>query len=159
MTTSSPDPARADRPFLGRGWSFPPEFTRALPGVRMLEQEEDIVSSLHVLLTTVPGERIMLPDYGCSLDPLMFETLDTRTRTLVADTIRAAILLFEPRIDLEEVRIDESPQDIQEGRVRIAVVFRVRATNSRRNVVFPFYRDEATDVDLEPETTVLPEQS
>ena len=66
--------------FLGRGWSFPPTFDQAIAGVEMLEQEVDVASSLHILLTTVQGERIMVPEYGCNLDELLFESLDTGPR-------------------------------------------------------------------------------
>ncbi|MEU4156359.1 GPW/gp25 family protein [Actinoplanes sp. NPDC026670] len=144
-----------DRPFLGRGWSFPPAFDTALPGVRMLEQEDDIASSLHVLLTTGQGERIMVPLYGCSMDELVFEELDTRTRTLMADKIEAAILYHEPRIELESVRLDES--EGLDGVVLIGVIYRVRATNSRFNFVFPYYLREGTDINLTTSVRMLPE--
>jgi hypothetical protein len=61
-----------NRPFLGRGWTFPPEFDPVLPGVKMLEEETDIASSLELLLSTRPGERVMLPEYGCNLEELVF---------------------------------------------------------------------------------------
>jgi len=141
-----------DRPFLGRGWSFPPTFDPNLPGVRMLEQEDDIASSLHVLLTTGQGERTMVPLYGCSMDELVFEALDTRTRTLMADKIEAAILYHEPRIDLESVRLDDS----EDGVVLIGVSYRVRATNSRFNFVFPYYLREGTDINLTTSVRLLP---
>ena len=60
------------RPFLGRGWSFPPTFDPSFFGVEMLEEEADIASSLEILLTTMPGERVMLPQYGCNLEELVF---------------------------------------------------------------------------------------
>src|SRR4051794_24449972 len=86
--------------FLGRGWSFPPTFEERVGGVQMLEDEADIVSSLNILLSTRPGERIMAPLFGCNLDELVFENLDTRMRTLMADKIETAILYHESRIDL-----------------------------------------------------------
>jgi hypothetical protein len=97
-----------NRPFLGRGWKFPPTFDRVLPGVQMLEEEADIASSLEVLLTTAQGERVMLPQYGCNLEELLFEGLDTRMKTLMADKVESAILYHEPRIELESVRLDDS---------------------------------------------------
>ena len=99
-----------DRPFLGRGWSFPPEFDRSARGVKMVEQEADVASSLEILLTTMRGERIMLPLYGCGLDELMFASLDTRMKTLMIDKIESAILYHEPRIALESVRLDNSEE-------------------------------------------------
>lgn len=137
----------ADRAFLGRGWSFPPTFDRTIGGVQMLEHEDDIASSLELLLCTAAGERIMVPDYGCSLDDLVFEGLNTRMRTLMEDAIASAILYHEPRIVLEKVTVgSEGFVAALEGRVLIEVAYRVRATNSRFNFVFPFYVAEGTDI-------------
>lgn len=144
-----------DRPFLGRGWSFPPTFHRSLPGVEMLEQEADIASSLEVLLSTVQGERVMLPQYGCNLDELVFESLDTRMKTLMADKVESAILYHEPRIELESVRLDDSQE--LEGVVLIEVIYRVKSTNSRFNFVFPYYRLEGTDINLATTVNLLPD--
>ena len=153
-----------DRAFLGRGWSFPPTFLRQAAGgrergrVEMLEHEADIVSSLHILLSTARGERIMVPQYGCNMDELVFASLDTRTRTLMADKIESAILYHEPRIDLERVQLDEDPVATLEGRVLIGVIYRVKATNSRFNFVFPYYRDEGTDINLTTTVQLLPDE-
>jgi Bacteriophage baseplate protein W len=147
-----------DRPFLGRGWSFPPTFDRRVGGVQMLEHEADIVSSLHILLSTARGERTMVPQYGCNMDELVFENLDTRMRTLMADKIESAILYHEPRIDLERVQLDDDPSATLEGRVLIGVSYRVKATNSRFNFVFPYYRDEGTDINLTTTVQLLPDE-
>jgi uncharacterized protein len=141
--------------FLGRGWSFPPAFNRGIAGVEMLEEEADIVSSLEVLLTTVRGERVMLPQYGCNLDELVFESLDARMKTLMADNVKSAILYHEPRIELENVRLGESLE--LEGIVLIEVVYRVKTTNSRFNFVFPYYASEGTDINLTTTVTLLPD--
>ena len=132
--------------FLGRGWSFPPTFNRARPGVDMLEDEMDIASSLEILLSTALGERTMLPQYGCNLDELVFESLDTRMKTLMADKVETAILYYEPRIETESVLLDDSRQ--LEGVILIEVTYRVKSTNSRFNFVFPFYKLEGTDINL-----------
>jgi len=141
--------------FLGRGWSFPPAFSPIIKSVEMLENEADIASSLEILLTTSPGERVMIPDYGCNLDELVFEALDTTTKTLVADKIESAILYFEPRIDVEKVNLDSSRE--LEGVVLIELVYRVRTTNSRFNFVFPFYKQEGTDINLTTIINLLPD--
>ena len=152
-------PLGRDQDFLGRGWSFPPTFDSGLGGVQMLEHEADIVSSLHVLLSTARGERLMVPQYGCNLDELDFENLDTRMRTLMADKIESAILYHEPRIELERVEVNDDPTDTLEGRVLIGVTYRVKTTNSRFNFVFPYYRDEGTDINLTATVDLLPEQT
>jgi phage baseplate assembly protein W len=141
--------------FLGRGWSFPPSFDLGNARVEMLEQEADIVSSLEVLLTTARGERVMLPQYGCNLEELVFESLDTRMKTLMADKVESAILYHEPRIELESVRLDDSRE--LEGVVLIDVIYRVKTTNSRFNFVFPYYKLEGTDINLTTTVNLLPD--
>lgn len=142
--------------FLGRGWSFPPTFDRQVAGVRMLQDGDDVASSLHILLSTAVGERIMVPQYGCNLDELVFENLDTRMRTLMADKVESAIVYHEPRIELEKVSVTDDPAE--PGRVLIGVIYRVRATNSRYNFVFPYYKAEGTDINLTTTVQLLPEQ-
>ncbi|HWQ26391.1 MAG TPA: GPW/gp25 family protein [Chlorobaculum sp.] len=144
-------------PFLGRGWSFPPAFDRSTPGVQMLDQEADIASSLEVLLGTSQGERVMLPWYGCNLEELLFESLDTRIKTLMADKIESALLYFEPRIRVEKITIDGSME--LEGVVLISIDYLVKTTNSRFNMVFPFYRLEGTDINLSITVNSLPGNS
>ncbi len=130
--------------FLGIGWSFPPEFNRDAAAVKMISDEEDIQSSLEILLTTRLGERIMVPQYGCNLDELLFENLSRTLITYVSELIKSAILYHEPRIDVN--RIDISESDVLQGELFIKVEYTVRATNSRNNVVFPFYLEEGTDI-------------
>ena len=129
-----------NRSFLGRGWSFPPEFTKEIGTVKMLEDEDDIISSLHILLSTRLGERIMVPDYGCNLDDLLFNSLSITVRTYVAGLIRTAMLYHEPRIDTKKIAIE--PADDTNGVLLIHIEFVVRATNSRMNMVYPFYKTE-----------------
>jgi phage baseplate assembly protein W len=143
------------RDYLGRGWSFPPNFVPKPPGVTMLEEEADIASSLTILLSTTPGERIMQPLYGCNLSELVFESLDTRMKTLMADKVESAILYYEPRVTLERVSLDDS-QEV-EGVVIIGVIYRVKTTNSRFNFVYPYYIREGTDINLTTTVNLLPD--
>ncbi|MDD1608660.1 MAG: GPW/gp25 family protein [Methylococcaceae bacterium] len=144
-----------DNSFLGRGWSFPPSFDSGSVGVNMLEREDDIASSLEILLSTLRGERIMLPEYGCNMDELLFESLDTRMKTLMADNIESAILYHEPRIQLETVKLDDSQE--LEGIVLIEIVYRVKSTNSRFNFVYPYYKLQGTDINLTTTVNLLPD--
>jgi uncharacterized protein len=144
-----------DNSFLGRGWSFPPSFDSANVGVNMLEREDDIASSLEILLSTLRGERIMLPQYGCNMDELLFESLDTRMKTLMTDNIESAILYHEPRVELETVKLDDSQE--LEGIVLIDIVYRVKATNSRFNFVYPYYKLQGTDINLTTTINLLPD--
>lgn len=130
--------------FLGTGWSFPPEFVKELKGVKMISNEDDIKSSLHILLTTRLGERVMVPEYGCNLEELLFENLNRTLITYVVELIKTAILYHEPRIDVQKIDISES--DTNEGKLIILVDYIIRATNSRTNMVFPFYKEEGTNI-------------
>ncbi len=128
-----------DKAFLGVGWSFPPEFHKhgSDMSVRMVAEEEDIRESLKILLNTRPGERVMQPAYGCGLHTMVFETLSESAVTEIKDVIERAVLFYEPRITLESVNVNTD--EIYEGRLLIRLDYTVRRTNSRSNVVYPFY--------------------
>jgi len=130
--------------FLGRGWAFPPAFNRNTHSVELVEDEADILNSLEILLSTRRNERIMLPGYGCNPDELLFKPLDLALKTYLADQIKTAILYHEPRIDVTRVTLEES--GMQDGVVLIKVEFVVRKTNSRKNMVYPFYKNEGNEL-------------
>ncbi|MBW6537325.1 MAG: GPW/gp25 family protein [Mariniphaga sp.] len=130
--------------FLGRGWSFPPEFNKESRAVKMLEDEVDIKSSLQILLSTRLGERIMVPGYGCKLEELLFSPLNLTLKTYVIDLIKTAILYHEPRIDVKKIDID--PTDELNGVLLINIDYIIRTTNSRMNMVFPFYKEEGSEI-------------
>lgn len=125
--------------FLGTGWSFPPTFNQDTGTVEMVSDEEDIFQSLEIILSTRPAERIMQPDFGCELSQFVFEEISQGLITGIKGTISDALLYHEPRIDVEEINIDES----EAGLLLINVIYRVRVTNSRFNLVYPFYINEA----------------
>lgn len=134
--------ARSNSSFLGTGWSFPPTFVRATSSVLMVSAAVDIRQSLEILFSTRKGERLMVPEYGCDIWLLVFASVDTAFKTQVKDYIGQAILDWEPRIDLDSVDVQASAS--VEGVVLIEVGYTIRATNSRDNLVFPFYLDEGT---------------
>ena len=111
----------------------------------MSEHEEDISESLRILLMTYPGERTMQPEFGSRLRDFCFESFTLRTETLIRDEIRRAILLNEPRVDTQEIEVLPTEKS---GVLRINIAYVIRSTNSRRNLVFPFYLNEATDVSV-----------
>ncbi|TMI69822.1 MAG: GPW/gp25 family protein [Bacteroidetes bacterium] len=127
--------------FLGTGWSFPPAFDKTSGTVKMVSNEEDIAQSLQILLSTRPGERVMLPQYGCNLDVFMFESITTTLVAYVKELIQTAILYFEPRINLDLITINTD--SIVEGVILIELEYTIRASNSRFNLVYPFYLNES----------------
>lgn len=131
--------------FLGTGWSFPPEFNKKGIGrVKMLSEDVDIKSSLEVLLSTRLGERIMAPRYGCNLEELLFKPLNLTLKTYIKELIKNAILYYEPRIDVEKIKMDQTNE--LDGELLIVIYYRIRATNARNNWVFPFYKKEGTNI-------------
>lgn len=127
--------------FLGRGWSFPPTLTDG--GVAMAAYEEDIEQSLRVLFSTSPGERVCRYDYGCPLRRYAFEPITTETTVRMRSDIARAVILFEPRITLEEVSFEEQ---LAEGVLLICLTYTVIRTNNRNNMVYPFYLNEGTTI-------------
>ena len=135
-----------DKAFLGVGWCFPPEFHKHADsvGVKMVVEEDDIRESLKILMATRPGERIMQPSYGCGLHAMVFESVNESTITEIRDVVERAVLFFEPRITLES--IDVNTDSAYEGRVNIRLNYSIRRTNTRSNVVYPFYFIEGSHV-------------
>lgn len=125
--------------FLGTGWKFPIEFSKAGASNIMLSDEDDIQNSLQVLLTTRVGERIMQPAYGCNMDVLLFEAINESLITYIKDLVFTAIYYFEPRISPDNVSLESTAE---EGKILVNVSYTIRSTNSRQNLVFPFYLDE-----------------
>jgi uncharacterized protein len=152
--SDEPSPASS---FLGTGWSFPPEFRK--PGRRpgatgggsgagegylvMTSDEADIEASLRILFTTEASERFLNPKYGLGMREILFDSLNTTSQTFLKDRIRTAILIYEPRIHLVSLELDTSRE--ASGEVGILVEYVIRATNSRYNLVFPFYRSDANE--------------
>lgn len=130
--------------FLGTGWSFPPTFNQETAAVELVSDAEDVRQSLEIILSTQPGERIMHPDFGCELNQFLFEEITQGLITGIKGIIADAILYHEPRIDLEEIEISES--DDWEGLLFISIHYLLRTTNSRFNLVYPFYLKETANL-------------
>jgi phage baseplate assembly protein W len=128
--------------FMGTGWSFPPAFEKSTAQVTMTSDEEDIQKSLEILISTRLGERVMLPGYGCNMEHLLFEPLTLSLKTYMRDLLQTAILYHEARIKLDKLDMSNSVDN--EGIVLIEISYTVKATNSRFNYVYPYYKNEAS---------------
>ncbi|WP_221937440.1 MULTISPECIES: GPW/gp25 family protein [Shewanella] len=135
-----------ERSFLGTGWCFPPQFMAAERSVEMVSAEEDIEQSIHIILSTSPGERVMDPLFGCGIKKMVFEEINQATIAKLMHLISRSLLYFEPRINVELIEI--GTDNAMEGRLDIDLNFTVITTNARRNMVYPFYILEGTLVDL-----------
>jgi uncharacterized protein len=135
-----------EQSFLGRGWSFPPAFSKSKKKLCMVEDHDDIRESLFILLSTTPGERILEPQYGCHIKSLVFECFDLSVQTMAREMIRKAILFYESRVTVET--IDFNFQKINDGYLEIMIYYTVISTNTRFNMVYPFYLREGTGIDI-----------
>jgi phage baseplate assembly protein W len=134
---SGMDPTRA---FLGRGWAFPVCAKRG--DVAMAVYDDDIRQSIRIILGTNPGERRMRPEFGAGLATFVFEPVSATTMALIETRVREALIDWEPRIDVERVAVTEDEE--QSNLLLIDVHYRVRATNTKANLVYPFYLEEGT---------------
>ncbi len=125
--------------FLGTGWAFPPQFSKATSSVNLVTGQANVKRSLEVLLTTQLGERTLHPNYGSNLYRAQFGSIGPEMQTNVAQIIETAIVAYEPRVIVEAVTIEASPQDNQDGRATIHVTYRTIQTNVTENLVFPYY--------------------
>lgn len=122
--------------FVGRGISFPMRVDQS-GALALTSGGADIDGSLRMVLTTAPGERLMRPQFGCRIWDLLFEPINANTIGLMAESVKDAVSQWEPRVELEDVQIEPDPRD--HSRVMINLKYKVRATNDRRNLVYPFY--------------------
>jgi phage baseplate assembly protein W len=130
--------------FLGTGWSFPPRFDRTAGAVETVADEVDIEQSLRILFGTRRGERLFQPQYGLDMHDVLFDPLSTTMRTLLEERVKINVLIYEPRI--EPLALSVSSPDPTSGQLYIELEYRVRATNSRYNLVFPFYNGDSNEI-------------
>lgn len=132
MSDFTTDPAD----FIGRGFSFPLRVD-ASGSIAMSSGVDDVESTIRMILMTAPGERLMRPLFGCAIWQMLFEPINANTLGLMNVAVREALSRWEPRIDVEDVRLDAVPGP--DGRVDIEIDYVVKTTNDRRNLVYPFY--------------------
>ena len=126
--------------FLGVGVGFPIRFDSA-GAITMAEYEESVRQSIWIILGTSKGERAMRPDFGCGIYDLVFEVNSASTSGKVAQAVREALSVQEPRIDVRDVQV-EAPPGAGET-LLIHIEYQVRATNNVFNLVYPFYLERS----------------
>jgi len=122
--------------FIGVGWRWPVDLDPT-GGIAMATGATDLEQAMYLVLATTPGERPMRPEFGCRLAQFVFAPGNATTAGLMAAEVRWALLRWEPRVDVEEVVVTTDPEDA--AALWIDIRYTVKATNDRRNLVFPFY--------------------
>ncbi len=121
---------------IGSGLAFPLQVDRR-GGIALARDETDIEQAIELILATAPGERPMRPEFGCGVHDFVFDTIDASTVGKMEQAIRDALDRWEPRVIVQTVEFDLDY--VGEGRLVIDIGYRVRVTNTLRNLVYPFY--------------------
>jgi Bacteriophage baseplate protein W len=121
---------------IGSGLAFPLQVDRR-GGIALARDEQDIDQAIQLILGTAPGERPMRPEFGCGVHDFVFDSIDANTIGRMEEAIREALDRWEPRIQVQTVEFDLSGAD--NGLLTIDIGYSVRATNTERNLVYPFY--------------------
>ena len=129
------DKKQGDVNWRGRGWRFPilPDAAGAL-GYN--EGGENIEQSIRIVLLTRLGERLMRPDFGSRASQMVFYPGSVQNLRVLEVSVRDALRDWEPRIEVDLVRAETEPG--AENRVKVGIEYRVRSTNTRQNLVFPY---------------------
>ena len=125
--------------FLGRGWKFPVN-VNAKGEIETSQYEEDIKEAIWIILSTSKGERVMRQDFGCGIYDFIFAPINTATMAMIEASVREALTLWGPRIEL--INVNVSADKAEEGKILISIDYRVISTNNEFNLVYPFYVKE-----------------
>jgi phage baseplate assembly protein W len=133
------------RPFVGAGWYFPiargnasdRDHEKSEIKIKMAADETSVRQSIEIILSTAKGERVMRPDFGCDLNRLLFSPNNGTTRALAAFEVQEALRTWEPRIAVIEVGVRATGDEGEQ--LLIDIDYRVRNTDNRFNLVYPFY--------------------
>ena len=123
--------------FLGRGWARPVQLDPRTGLVASVAYEEDIRQSILIILETAPGERVMRPNFGCGIHELVFTALDSTTIQRIKSVVEEALRRCEARIEVLDVNVDD--EVAVQGQLLVEIEYRVRKTNQKDNLVFPFH--------------------
>ncbi|HEX2625727.1 MAG TPA: GPW/gp25 family protein [Candidatus Limnocylindrales bacterium] len=122
--------------FIGRGWAFPIR-TDTNGGIALVGREREIAEAIRLIVATTPGERPMRPEFGCRINDFVFAPADSMTAAAISAEVTRAVTMWEHRVDVEAVDVLQAPED--QSVFYIDIHYRLKATNSRYNLVFPFY--------------------
>ena len=121
---------------IGSGLAFPLQVDRR-GGIALATDEVDVEQAIELILATAPGERPMRPEFGCGVHDFVFDTIHAKTVGRMELAIRDALDRWEPRVVVETVEFNLD--QVADGRLIIDIGYRVRVTNTMRNLVYPFY--------------------
>lgn len=122
--------------FIGAGWAYPLAITPT-GGFALASGADKLTQSIQLILSTYPGERPVHPEFGCRLRDYVFRGATLDNATALSYEVERALTRWEPRVDIDMVNV--YPVQSTEGLLHIDITYVVKATNDKRNLVFPFY--------------------
>lgn len=138
-----------DYPQVGRGWAFPPRWVpvRAEDGtlvgatVAMSDGERHVAEAMRILLRTELGGRVMRPTVGAGIDRYVFEPRTSDVCYRLADDVRRALVLGEPRVIVDAV--EAVPAGEADDRIDVRIDFRIDRHRRPTSLVLPFHVEAA----------------
>lgn len=121
---------------VGRGWGFPPGLNDR-NRLTTVSDDADIKRSIYIIINTIPGERVMRPQFGCEIHALIFWPANDQTAAVAERYVREALGRWEPRIILKNVTI--TPGATELGELLIEINYQIKGQNDPRNLVYPYY--------------------
>lgn len=126
-----------NREFIGQGLNWPLQLN-SQGGVAMTRGQMEIEQSIRIILETIPGERVMRPEFGCRAWELMFAPRNSATEAQLIEFVREALLLWEPRIEVTAVEIIRMT-GYDDSVILTDIRYVVKNTHDERSIVYPFY--------------------
>lgn len=133
-----------ERKYLGKGWNYPIKMD-ARGQIKLASGAEDVEQAIRIILMTSPGERVMRPDFGCRAKEMVFENLSPETFLIVSESVREALIMWEPRITVNNVTAEM--EDGLPGAIICKIEYEINATHDSRSIVYPFYIEKEPEVD------------
>jgi phage baseplate assembly protein W len=126
---------------IGQGWSFPIK-VNAKGGLDWSTGPDRIQAAIWIILSTSPGERLMLPTFGAGIKDYVFDSNSQVVCARLQTAVQKALTQWEPRIQVVSVQATPSPD--QDSLVLISITYQIRNTNDLYNMVYPFFLTEGT---------------
>lgn len=120
----------------GRGWAFPP-YLDERNRMALVEGDDDVRQAIFIILNTIPGERVMRPEFGCQIHELIFAPANEETSAVAERYVTEALNRWEPRINLK--RVTATPSQGDRGEILIEIVYALKQQRDVRSLVYPFY--------------------
>jgi phage baseplate assembly protein W len=103
----------------------------------LVEGDDDVRQAIFIILNTIPGERVMRPEFGCQIHELIFAPANEETSAVAERYVTEALNRWEPRINLK--RVTATPSQGDRGEILIEIVYALKQQRDVRSLVYPFY--------------------